>query len=260
VAGAVERMGERVLVSGATSGIGRAIAIRLAARATAIGVMGRRREAAEKVAAEVRQAGCEAVVLVADVGQASQVENAVNDFVAAYGGLETVVASAGITVTAPVKDFALGDWERIVATNLGGTFYLARFSLPHLLESKGTFTAISSDAGTHGAPGYGPYCATKHGVNGLIKCMALEYGRQGVRCNAICPGFVETPMAHRLFDNMSAAELKYYKNSVPLGRFASAAEVAAVVDHITSSEAGYTNGLLYALDGGSTAGYYSGPA
>jgi NAD(P)-dependent dehydrogenase (short-subunit alcohol dehydrogenase family) len=255
-----ERRIERVIVSGATSGIGRAIALRLAGRAIAIGVMGRRIEAANEVAEEIRRAGCGATVLIADVGSASQVENAINEFIAVHGGLDTLVASAGITVTGRVKDFGVSDWERIVATNLSGTFYLAKYSLPHLLETKGTFTALSSDAGTHGAPGYGAYCATKHGVIGLIRCMALEYGRQGVRCNAVCPGFVETPMAYRLFDSMSEAELSYYKNSVPLGRFASAEEVAAVVSHLSSSEARYTNGMLYALDGGSTAGYYSGPA
>lgn len=255
-----ERTIERVIVSGATSGIGRAIAVRLARRAIAIGVMGRRVEAANEVAEEIQKAGCEAVVLLADVGDASQVENAINEFIATQGGLETVVASAGITVTGPVKDFGVGDWERIVATNLNGTFYLAKYSLPHLLETKGTFTAISSDAGSHGASGYGAYCATKHGVIGLIRCMALEYGRRGVRCNAVCPGFVETPMAYQLFDKMSVAELSYYKNGVPLGRFARAEEVAAVVSHLTSSEAAYTNGMLYALDGGSTAGYYSSPA
>lgn len=151
---------ERVIVSGVTSGIGRAIAIRLAGRAMAIGVIGRRIEAAHEVAAEIRKTGCGAMVLIADIGSASQVENAINEFIAVQGGLDTVVASAGITVTGPVKAFGLSDWERTAATNLSGTFYLAKYSLPHLLESKGTFTAISSDAGTHGAPGYGAYCAT----------------------------------------------------------------------------------------------------
>ena len=119
------RTTERVIVSGGTSGIGRAIAIRLAGRARAIGVMGRRIEAADQVAAEIRQTGCEAVVLVADVGKAPQVESAVNDFIAAQGGLDTVVSSAGITLTMPVKDFGVSDWKRIVATNLSGTFYFA---------------------------------------------------------------------------------------------------------------------------------------
>jgi len=255
-----DRKTERVIVSGATSGIGRAIAIRLARRASAIGIMGRRRDAAEAVAAEIRNIGCEAVVLVADVGQASQVAGAVDAFVEWRGGIETVVSSAGIAMAAPVADFSLSDWGDILATNLSGTFYLAKFSLPRLLDSKGTFTAISSDAGTQGASGYGPYCATKHGVNGLIKCIALEYGSRGVRSNAVCPGFVETPMAEALFRDMSPTEVAYYKKSVPLGRFARAEEVAEVVAHLTSGEAAYTNGMLYALDGGSTAGYYSAPA
>jgi NAD(P)-dependent dehydrogenase (short-subunit alcohol dehydrogenase family) len=121
----IERTTERVIVSGATSGIGRAIAVRLAGRATAIGIMGRRIEAADQVAAEIRKVGCEAVVLVADIGKASQVDSAVNEFIAAQGGLDTVVSSAGMTVTMPVKDFGVSDWERIVATNLSGTFYLA---------------------------------------------------------------------------------------------------------------------------------------
>lgn len=251
---------ERVIVSGATSGIGRAIAIRLAARASAIGVMGRRQDAAEAVATAIQKAGCEASVLIADVRDASQVESAVAAFVQSQGGLETVVSSAGIALPGPVADFSLNDWETMVATNLGGMFYLAKYTLPHLLKSAGTFTAISSDAGTQGAQGYGAYCATKHGVNGLIKCMALEYGSRGVRCNAICPGFVETPMADQLFQGMSETELAYYKKSVPIGRFARAEEVAAIVAHLSSSEAAYTNGMLYALDGGSTAGYYSAPA
>ena len=135
-----ERTIERIIVSGATSGIGRAIAVRLAARAITIGVMGRRVEVANEVAEEIQKAGCEAVVLLADVGNASQVEKAINKFIATQGGLDTVVASAGITVTGPVKDFGVRDWERIVATNLNGTFYLAKYSLPHLLETKGTFT------------------------------------------------------------------------------------------------------------------------
>jgi meso-butanediol dehydrogenase/(S,S)-butanediol dehydrogenase/diacetyl reductase len=163
--GMSERATERVIVSGATSGIGRTIAVRLAGRAKAIGVMGRRIEAANEGAAEVCKAGCWRRLTGRECGERVH---------RAQVGLDTVVSSAGITVTMPVKDFGVSAWERIVATNLSGTFYLAKHSLPHLLESKGTFTAISSDAGTDSAPGYGAYCATKHGVIGLIKCMALE--------------------------------------------------------------------------------------
>ncbi|MBS0366341.1 MAG: SDR family oxidoreductase [Proteobacteria bacterium] len=251
------RTPERVIVTGATSGIGHAIAVHLAARATVIGVMGRRRQAAEAVAEEVQAAGATPQVLLADVASAQEVEAAVARFVADHGGIDTVVSCAGIAYAQPVAEVSIEDWWHLISTNLSGTFYLAKFTLPALLRSQGTFTAISSDAGTQGAVGYGPYCASKHGVNGLIKCMALEYGPRGVRCNAVCPGYVETPMADRLFTGMSAAELDYYRRSVPLGRFARAEEVAAVVAHLTSREAAYTNGMLYALDGGSTAGYFS---
>lgn len=255
-----EKRSERVIVSGATSGIGRAIALRLAKRAAIVGVLGRRAEAAAKVAAEVKSLGAEAQVLVADVSDPAQVESAVQAFCKTAGGIDTVVSSAGIAATAAVADCAVADFQQMVGINLCGTFYLARWTLPELIKSKGTFTAISSDAGTQGAQGYGAYCATKHGVNGLIKCMALDYGARGVRCNAICPQFVETPMADQLFTGMTPAEVDYYRRSVPLGRFARPEEVASIVAHLTSAEAAYTNGMMYALDGGSTAGYYSAPA
>lgn len=251
---------ERVLISGATSGIGEAIAVRLARRARIVGIIGRRAEAAERVATDVRKQGASAEMLVCDIRVAAQVHAAVTQFISAAGGIDTVVSSAGVALAAPVADLSLDAWEQLVATNLSGAFYLAKSTLPELVKSRGTFTGISSDAGTQGAQGYGGYCATKHGLNGLIKCMALDYGSRGVRCNAVCPGFVETPMAEQLFQGMSSAEVEYYKRSVPLGRFARAEEVAEVVAHLASSEAAYTNGMLYALDGGSTAGYYSAPA
>lgn len=251
---------ERVLVSGATSGIGKAVAVRLAARAAAVGVIGRREDAAKEVALLAREQGSDAEVLITDISKAEQVASAVMRFVTRFGGIDTVVSCAGIAIAAPVADFEVSAWENIVSTNLGGTFYLAKYTIPQLLRTRGSFTAISSDAGTQGAQGYGAYCATKHGVNGLVKCMALDYGSRGVRFNSVCPGFVETPMADRLFEGMSGAELDYYRRSVPLGRFASAEEVASIVAHLSSHEAAYTNGMMYALDGGSTAGYYSAPA
>lgn len=251
---------ERAVVSGATSGIGRAVAVRLARRGAIVGIVGRNADAAASVADEVKRQGGVPEVLIADVSRPERVEAAIRQYTAKHGGLDTVVASAGIAITAPMAEFSIDDWDRIVATNLSGTFYLARYTLPALLDSKGTFTAVGSDAGSQGAQGYGPYCATKHGVNGLIRCMALEYGPRGVRSNAVCPSFVETPMADRIFAGMSDAELDYFRKTVPLGRFARAEEVAEVVAHLTSPEAAYTNGLIYALDGGATAGYFTAPS
>lgn len=247
---------ERALVTGATSGIGRAIAIRLASRGAVVGVLGRNESAAGIVADEVRARGGEAFVLRTDVSDACQVEAAVKSFVEAHGGLETVVACAGIALTGSVTDCSVEDWGRLLATNLNGTFYLAKYTMNELIKTRGSFTAISSDAGVQAACGYAAYIASKHAMNGLVKSLALDYGKYGVRCNTVCPAFVETPMAEQLLKDVSPAELAYFKGVVPLGRFAKPEEVAAAVAHLTSEEASYVNGLMYRLDGGSTAGYY----
>lgn len=249
---------ERAFVTGATSGIGRAIAVRLASRGAVVAIGGRNRVAAENVAVDVEAAGGEAHISILDVSDAAQVEASVKSFVNDYGGIDTVVASAGIALTGSVTDCSLDDWDRLLATNLNGAFYLARYTMPELIKSKGTFTAISSDAGVQAACGFAAYIASKHALNGLVKSLALDYGKYGVRCNTVCPAFVETPMADQLLKDVSAAELAYYRGIVPLARFAVPEEVAAAVAHLTSSEASYVNGLMYRLDGGSTAGYYLG--
>jgi meso-butanediol dehydrogenase / (S,S)-butanediol dehydrogenase / diacetyl reductase len=251
---------ERAIVTGATSGIGRAVAIRLAQRGAVVGLVGRNVKAAQQVADEVAKAGGLAFISQADVTDARQVSGTVQRFVAEYGGVDTVAACAGIAFAGTVLDGELSDWDRLMSTNFNGTFYLARASMPELLKTRGTFTAISSDAGVQGACGFAAYCASKHAINGLIKCLALDYGRYGVRCNAVCPAFVETPMAEQLLKDASSAEVAYYQGIVPLGRFAQPEEVAAAVAHLSSSEASYVNGMMYRLDGGATAGYYLPPS
>jgi meso-butanediol dehydrogenase/(S,S)-butanediol dehydrogenase/diacetyl reductase len=247
---------ERAIVSGATSGIGRAVAVRLAKRGAIVALLGRNAVAAKAVAGEVIAAGGIPFVAQTDITDPHQVEESVLQFVAEYGGVETVVSSAGVAVAGTATDTSLRDWDRVLGTNLNGSFYLARFTIPELIKTRGTFTAISSDAGVQAACGFAAYCASKHARQGLVKCLALDYGKYGVRCNAVCPGFVDTPMAEQLLKDLSPAELAYYKGIVPLGRFAQPDEVAAAVAHLSCGEASYVNGLMYRLDGGSTAGYY----
>ena len=247
---------ERAFVTGAPSGIGRAVAVRLAQRGAVVAILGRNEKAASEVALEVRKAGGEAFIALTDVSNAHQVESAIQGFAAAHGGIDTVVACAGIALTGSVTDCSLEDWNRLLATNLNGTFFLARYAIPELIKTRGTFTAISSDAGVQAACGYAAYITSKHAMNGLVKSLALDYGKHGVRCNTVCPAFVETPMTEQLLSGVSAAELAYFKGIVPLGRFAQPSEVADAVAHLSSPEASYVNGLMYRLDGGSTAGYY----
>lgn len=250
---------ECALVTGATSGIGTAIAMRLAARGAFVGVLGRNEAAANAVVAAIEAAGGRAVPLIADVADPAALEAAIVQLLALSGRLDTVVANAGIAFTGTVLDTSVDAWQQLLAINLSGAFYTAKFTMPHLTRRGGAFVAISSDAGVTGASAYAAYCASKHGLIGLVRCLALDHGRQGVRSNVVCPGLVETPMADRLMAGSSVAEQDFYRSAVPLGRFGRPNEVANVVAHLTSEEASYANGMVYSLDGGSTAGYYVPP-
>lgn len=248
---------ETAFVTGATSGIGRATALRLAKRGAAIGIVGRNAEAAEKVAQEIQRTGGEAMVLKADVMDSAQVAAATERFLKTFDRIDTVVSNAGIFITGTVTDTSEADWSRIIATNLTGTFHVARHTIPHMVSrGRGSFVAVSSDAGSWGSQGTVAYTASKHGLNGMIRCMALDLGPKGVRCNAVAPGWVETPMTERAFAGMSAQEIDHWRKSVPLGRFAKAEDVADVIAFLSSTEGAYANGMVYALDGGSTAGYF----
>lgn len=255
MAGKIRRI---AFVSGATSGIGRATALRLARDGVAVGLMGRNRNAAESLGAEIAAAGGTALPLPGDVSIDGEVAAQVAALVQAYGGIDIVVASAGIAMTAPMTEMAEADWRRIIDVNLTGTFLVARHCFPHLIaRGGGSFIAVSSDAGTLGSIGYAAYCASKHGVNGFVRALALEYGPRNIRSNAVAPGFVETPMAERLLSGIPPEKRRSYEQAVPLGRFARAEEVADAIAYLASPAASYANGVFYALDGGATSGHFS---
>lgn len=251
---------EVALVTGATSGIGKAVAIALAARGASVGLVGRNKAAAEEVAATITSAGGSALVLPADVSSSEQVGRAVEILVERFGGLDTVVSSAGIAITGNIVDISEQDYLRTIGVNLHGTVFLARHTVPHLLKrGGGAFVAVGSDAGLQGALGFSAYCASKFGVTGLIKSMALDFGPKGIRSNAIAPGFVETPMADALLADLSEEERDFYRKSVPLGRFAMPSDVANLVLFLSSPAGAYLNGTIIPLEGGATAGYFSPP-
>ena len=251
--------GKIAFVTGAGGGIGRATALELAGRGASVGVFDVRAEAAAETASLVEENGGRALALTGDVGRSGDVRAAVGATVAAFGGLDIVVANAGIAILGSVLEVSEVDWERIVSVNLTGVFLTAKHSVPHLLaRGGGAIVVVASDAGHVGAPGYAAYCATKHGVVGLTRCLALDFAPQGIRTNAVCPAFVETPMMERILADATPEERRSWEATVPLGRFSRPEEVARVICHLASDEASYTNGMLYPIDGGATAGYFFG--
>lgn len=254
--GAADGAPERALVTGATSGIGRATALRLARRGAIIGIGGRNAAAAEELRETIAAEGGQAIVLTGDAGNSTEVARIVASFVQAVGGIDTVVASAGVAPVGNVLETSLADWDLAVSVNLSGVFYLARFAMPELMKTRGTFTIVSSDAGLWGDSNFAAYVASKHGVHGLLKALALDFGPHGVRTNAVCPGFVETPMTDRLLAGASEQDVAALRKAVPLSRFAQPEDVADVIAHLSSDEARHANGLEYRLDGGKTCGHF----
>lgn len=244
------------IVTGAASGIGRATAQQLASDGWNVALIDLDGDAVRAVADELVGRGRTAMGIQADVIDLTTLNAATAVVTANFGQLTAVAACAGIEVLGTVLELDPRQWQRALDVNLTGVFNTAKATMGLLVEARGAFVAVSSDAGTSGAQGYSAYAASKHGVVGLVKCLALDYGPQGVRSNAVAPAFVETPMARRIFADSPEGEEEFYQAAVPLGRFAGPEEVAHVISHLLGPSSSYTNGMVYAVDGGATAGYY----
>ena len=243
-------------VTGAAGGIGRAVALEFA-RTHNLVLTDRDPAGLLTLQQETSVLGALVVHRSADVTDENTLRELLAESRKEFGPVNTVIACAGIAPGGTVETTSLEDWQKVLAVNLTGAFVTARVSIPSLRETKGSFIAIASDAGTFGAQDLAAYVASKHGVVGLVKSLALDFGSEGIRSNAICPGFVETPMMRKIFDESPEGTENYYRSAVPLGRFAKPDEIAKITRHLTESN--YANGMTYAVDGGSTAGYYQAP-
>jgi meso-butanediol dehydrogenase / (S,S)-butanediol dehydrogenase / diacetyl reductase len=252
-----ETNGNVVLISGAASGIGRATALKLAAGGAGLGLFDLNAEALAAVAAECEAFGARAMTTAGDVSRDGDVAGAIAGLVEKFGRLSGVVCAAGVALKGDVTNLTDDVWNKTLAVNLTGTFLMARHAMPYLTAcSPSAFVAVSSDSGVRGSRGYAAYCASKHGVVGLVRCMALDHGPHGVRSNVVCPTFVDTPMAQGLLKDGGSYDRAFYESRIPLGRFARADEVADAICHLLSPQASYANGLVYVLDGGTTAGTF----
>ncbi|MGE0778061.1 SDR family NAD(P)-dependent oxidoreductase [Mycolicibacterium sp.] len=240
-------------VTGAGSGIGQASAVRLHQLGYRLGLFDRDADALDKTAALLRD-GAESVCVVGDVTSPEDLREAVDTTRERVGTIGACAACAGIEVLGPFTETTADQWSKVMAVNLMGVVNTAQAVLADLQASRGAFVAISSDAGTQGFAQWTAYCASKHAVIGFIRAMAVEFGPMGLRSNVVAPSMVETAMAERIFAEIGPDGMVATTKSIPMARLACAEEIAAVIVHLLSPEASFTNGLVYAVDGGETSG------
>ncbi|MGH7789990.1 MAG: SDR family NAD(P)-dependent oxidoreductase [Candidatus Binatia bacterium] len=247
-----------ILVTGAASGIGQAIAERLVASGASVALVDRDAMRLAEVSAALRAAGGTAVPIIADVSDAAAADAAVTRAARELGGLKGLITSAGIfdiSDMAPLADVALETFTRVIGINLTGTFLFAKYALPHLLEAgaAGGGAAIVTVASTAGLRGHGygsGYTASKGGVIALTRLLAFQYGEHGVRANCVCPGLTDTPMTGGAYRDPGLAAA--VTRGVPLRRVAQPEEIAALACFLVSDDASYVNGQIIAADGGAT--------
>ena len=255
--------GKVALVTGGSSGLGRAIVHRLAAEGASVVVAGRDQERAEAVAVEAAgiaaRAGSSAAAfatVLGDVAVVADCERLFAEALARLGRLDILVNSAGIWIEKPITAMSEADYDLLMDVNLKGTYFMCRAAIRHMAPRKsGVIVNIASDSGTHGEPGAAAYAASKAGVIMLTRTLAIDHGPDGVRVCSVSPAIFDTPMLTRAIAEADDPEAyaSWQADGYPLGRIGQPEELASVVSFLASDEASFVTGRTWTVDGGFTA-------
>ena len=241
-----------VIITGASSGIGRAAALKFGMGGAKVALVARSGDQLAKVAQTIEAAGGEAKPIPADVTNPPDVERVVRETVAAYGGIDILVNAAGVLKAGTVENTSLEDWEQMMNVNVRGPFYLMQCAMPYLVERQGNVVNVSSVNAVRAFPGVLGYCVSKAALEQLTRCAALEMAGKGVRVNSVNPGVTVTQL-HRsggMDAKTYATFLEHSKTTHPLGRVGQPEEVAELIYFLASSKAGWITGGTHLIDGG----------
>jgi NAD(P)-dependent dehydrogenase (short-subunit alcohol dehydrogenase family) len=247
-----ELEGKVVIVTGATSGIGRATALRFAEAGARVSLIGRSAQMLKTVAQEIKSRGGETLTIRADVTVQPITRRIVAQTVEHFGGLDVLVNAAGHIVNGTIENTELAVWDAMMNVNLRAVFNLMQQAVAHLVERRGNIVNVSSVTGLRAFPGVLAYCVSKAGLDQLTRCAALELAPKGVRVNAVNPGVVVTEIHRRggMNEKEYAAFLEHSKTTHPIGRVGQASEVAELILYLASERAAWITGATYSIDGG----------
>jgi NAD(P)-dependent dehydrogenase (short-subunit alcohol dehydrogenase family) len=247
-----ELKGKVAIVTGATSGIGRATALRFGEAGACVVAVGRNAQTLNKVAKEIQEKGGESLTIRADVTVQPIARRIVAQTLERFGSLDVLVNAAGHIVSGTIENTPLSAWDAMMNVNLRAIFNLMQQAMPSLIERRGNIVNVSSVTGLRAFPGVLAYCVSKAGLDQLTRCAALELAPHGVRVNAVNPGVVVTEIHKRggMSEKDYAAFLEHSKTTHPIGRVGEASEVAELILYLASERASWITGATYSIDGG----------